>query len=225
MKSTPLLDGFIYSSRRALEPKDRIAEILLGLIVAITYTGSLSVGDAGRDDTRRMLLGALGCNLAGGVIDGLMFLMGRLSDRGNAIRALLAVRQSADPREAHGLIAALLPPLVTATLGPAEYEAMRQKMLLMPAPPSHSRLGGKDWLGALAVLLWMFVITLPVAVPFIFMHEVSRAMRFSNAIAIVLLFLAGCAFGRITKYPAWLAGLAMVAIGCVLVFVTIMCGG
>jgi hypothetical protein len=32
--------------------------------MVLTFTGSLSVADAGRADVRAMLIGALGCNLA-----------------------------------------------------------------------------------------------------------------------------------------------------------------
>ena len=68
------------ASRRVLDPIDRVSEILFGLIMVLTFTGSLSVAEAGRDDTRTMLIGALGCNLAWGIIDAVLFLMGGLAD-------------------------------------------------------------------------------------------------------------------------------------------------
>ena len=67
--------------------------------------------------------------------------------------------------------------------------------------------------------------TLPVALPFLFMDDVLRAMRASNAIAIALLFVAGWAFGRVAGYHPWLSGLAMVLLGAVLVVITIALGG
>jgi hypothetical protein len=33
--------------------------------MVLTFTGSLSVAEAGREDVRTMLIGALGCNIAG----------------------------------------------------------------------------------------------------------------------------------------------------------------
>jgi hypothetical protein len=56
-------------SSRVLEPGERISEVLFGLIMVLTFTGSLSVAEAGREDIRTMLVGALGCNLAWGIID------------------------------------------------------------------------------------------------------------------------------------------------------------
>ena len=39
---------------RILDPEERIAEVLFGLIMVLSFTGSLSVADAGRDDVRTM---------------------------------------------------------------------------------------------------------------------------------------------------------------------------
>ena len=57
------------------------------------------------------------------------------------------------------------------------------------------------------------------------MADVGRAMRVSNVIAIVLLFLSGYAFGRISEYRPWLTGVAMVFLGSILVGLTIALGG
>ncbi len=220
-----MLDDHIKSSKRVLEPYDRISEVLFGLIMVLTFTGSLSVAQADRAEVRTMLIGALGCNLAWGIIDGIFYLMGCLSEQGHGIRALRALRKAAAPEEAHRVIADALPPLVAATLGPAEYESMRQKLVQLPEPPSRPRLGRDEWLGALAVFLWVFLITFPVAIPFIFMDGLGRAMRVSNAIAIVLLFLTGYAFGRVVGYRPGLTGLAMVVLGSALVGMTMALGG
>lgn len=213
------------SFKRPLEPSDRIAEMLFGLIMVLTFTGSLSVADAGRDDVRTMLIGALGCNIAWGVIDGILYLMDCLSERGRGLRAVRALRKAAAPEEAHRIIADALPPLVAGTLSPAEYESVRRKLLQLPEPPSRTWLEKSEWLGGLSVFLWVFVSTFPVAIPFIFIGQVERAMRVSNAIAIVLLFLAGYAFGRLTEHRPWLTGLVMVVLGIALVGMTIALGG
>src|SRR3954471_21357374 len=90
---------------RVLEPIERVAEVLFGLIMVLTFTGSLSVADAGRDDVHAMLIGALGCNLAWGIIDGILYLMGCLSDQARGIRQLRALRKAATPVEARRVIA------------------------------------------------------------------------------------------------------------------------
>jgi VIT1/CCC1 family predicted Fe2+/Mn2+ transporter len=213
------------SSKRVLEPYERISEVLFGLIMVLTFTGSLSVANAGRDDVRTMLVGALGCNLAWGIIDALFYLMGCLSEQGRGIRSLRALRKAVAPEEAQRVIADALPPMVAATLGPVEYESICQKLAKLPDSPSRPRIHKDEWLGALAVFFWVFLTTFPVALPFIFMDNLAQAVRVSNAIAIVLLFLTGYAFGRVAEYRPWLTGLAMVVLGVVLVGMTMALGG
>jgi VIT1/CCC1 family predicted Fe2+/Mn2+ transporter len=213
------------SSKRVLDPIDRVSEVLFGLIMVLTFTGSLSVAEAGRDDVRVMLIGALGCNLAWGIIDAVLFLMGTLAEKGRRLFTLHAVRKSTDPVQAQRLIAEALPPLVASILEPAELESIRQRLTQLSEPPQHARWDKNDWLGALGVFLLVFLATFPVVIPFMFMHDVRPAMRVSNAIAIVLLFLTGYAFGRMTGRQPWVVGISMVVLGCALVAMTMALGG
>lgn len=211
--------------RRVLEPYDRVSEVLFGLIMVLTFTGSLSVAEAGRDDVRLMLIGALGCNIAWGIIDGLLYLMGCLSERGQGIRTLRAIQRSKSLAEAQQAIAGALPPLVAGTFESADYELIRQKLSRLPEPPAHAKLHKDDWLGAMAVFLWVVLTTFPVTIPFIFMDELSRAMRVSNAIAVAMLFVTGYAFGRVAEHRPLVTGLAMVFLGATLVALTMALGG
>jgi VIT1/CCC1 family predicted Fe2+/Mn2+ transporter len=193
--------------------------------MVLTFTGSLSAVEADRAEVRTMLIGALGCNFAWGIIDGLLYLMGCLSEQGKGLRALRALREAVSPEQAQHAIGGALPPLVAGVLSPAEYESVRRKLLELPEPPSRPRLGKDELGGALGVFLWVFTATFPVAIPFLFVDEVGLALRLSNAVAIVLLFITGYAYGRVAEYRPWLTGLAMVVIGSVLVGLTIALGG
>jgi VIT1/CCC1 family predicted Fe2+/Mn2+ transporter len=206
--------------RRVLEPADRVSEVLFGLIMVLTFTGSLSVAEAGRADVRTMLVGALGCNIAWGIIDGILYLMGCLTEKGSGIRALKAIQKATTPEQAHLVISDALPPLVATMLGPGDYESIRQKLVRLPEPPPAPRLSRAEWAGAAAVFFWVFITTFPVAVPFIVIGDVGTAMRVSNTVAVLLLFLTGHAFGRIAGYRPWTSGLFMVVLGSVLVAVT-----
>ena len=214
-----------WSRKRALEPIDRVSEVLFGLIMVLTFTGSLSVAEAGRDDVRAMLIGALGCNLAWGIIDAILYLMGSLADKGRSLEVFRAVREAGDGPRGQGLIAEALPPVVAGVLQPTELEAMRLRLMALPEPPAPASLDKDDWLGAVSVFLWVFLSTLPVAIPFILMRNAAPALRVSNLIAIVLLFMAGYAFGRITGRQPLLIGCTMVVLGTVLVGITIALGG
>jgi len=218
-------DDSIKSSKRILEPHERISEVLFGLIMVLTFTGSLSVAEAGRDDIRTMLIGALGCNLAWGIIDGVLYLMSCLAEKGRNLTTLKAVRRATDPQKAQRLIAGALPPLVASILQPAELETMRQRLQQLPEPPERAHLGADDWLGAVGVFLLVFLSTFPVAVPFIFMQNTLLAMRVSNGIAILMLLLAGMAYGRCVGRSPWGFGIGMVMLGAILVALTMALGG
>jgi VIT1/CCC1 family predicted Fe2+/Mn2+ transporter len=212
-------------SKRVLEPSDRISEVLFGLIMVLTFTGSLSVAEAGRDDVRVMLIGALGCNIAWGIIDGVLYLMGCLAEKGRNLMTYQAVRKAANPQEAQRLIAGALPSVIASVIQPAELESLHQRLQKLPEPPARARLVKDDWLGALAVFFWVFITTFPVAIPFIFMTEVAPAMRASNGIAIAMLFITGFAYGRYVGRTAWGFGISMVILGAILVALTIALGG
>ena len=187
-------DEAIKSSKRVLDPIDRVSEVLFGLIMVLTFTGSLSVAEAGRDDVRAMLIGALGCNLAWGIIDGILYLMGCLAEKGRGLSTFRAVRKATDPKEAQRVIAEALPSVVASVLQPAELEAMHLRLKELPEPPERAHLRRDDWLGAVGVFLLVFLSTFPVVIPFIFMRSAGPALRVSNVIAIVMLFFTGYAF-------------------------------
>jgi hypothetical protein len=221
----PPAHGAVAPSRRPLEPIDRVSEVLFGLIMVLTFTGALSVAEAGRADVREMLIGALGCNIAWGVIDALFYLMGCLADRGRYLATFIAVRQTADPGRAQTLIADVLPPVVAAALEPPEYASLHQRLKQLPEPHRPARLHKEDWLGAVGVFLLVFLSTLPVVLPFLFMHEVKPALHVSNAIAVTMLAGSGFMFGRITGRHPWAIAIGMVIVGVLVVAFTIALGG
>ena len=218
-------DHVTKSSKRVLDPVDRVSEVLFGLIMVLTFTGSLSVANAGRDDIRAMLIGALGCNLAWGIIDGILYLMGCLAERASNLMTLQAVRSATDPQQAHRLIADALPPVIASVLRPAELDAMQQRLKQLPEPPRQAQVSKDDWLGGAAVFLVVFLSTFPVVIPFIVMRNAVPALRVSNAIAIVMLFITGYVYGRNVGHHPWLVGISMVVLGAVLSALTMALGG
>ena len=212
------------SSRRVLDPTERVSEGIFGLIMVLTFTGSLSVAEAGRDDVRAMLIGALGCNIAWGIIDGLLYLMGSLAERARKLQAFRAVRGAADPQQVQQAIASVIP-VLASVLEPSELASIRQRAQQLPEPPARARWHAEDWCGALGVFLLVFLTTLPVVLPFLFMANACPALRVSNLIAIVMLFLLGCAYARTIGRRPWLIGISMVAVGLALVGMTMALGG
>jgi len=211
--------------KRVLDPIDRVSEVLFGLIMVLTFTGSLSVADAGREDVRTMLIAALGCNLAWGIIDAVLFLMSILAEKARALMIHRAVRSADDPQEAHRLIADAVPPLLASILEPAELTSIHQRLNQLPDPPKGARLDRAAWLGAVGVFLLVFLSTFPVVIPFLLMQNAVPALRVSNAIAVAMLFITGVVYGHVIGYHRWMTGTAMVILGLVLVGITILLGG
>jgi len=224
MAIDPLAQVSAKSSDRILEPMDRISEVLFGVIMALTFTLTLVVVSADTIQVRTKLLGALGCNLAWGIIDASVFLMARFNQRGRAAMQLRAVRMAADVADAHRTIADALPPVLASVLPPDQLELMRQRLLQLP-PPERPRLTRRDGLGAIGICLLSFLSTFPIVIPFILLDDARLALRVSNAVAIAMLFVCGYAFGRYAGFRPWATGLSMVAVGVALIGVAIALGG
>jgi VIT family len=210
---------------RVLDPMERISETLFGLIMALTFICSLGVATAGNIKIQTILIGALGCNLAWGIVDGGLYLLARINDQGRNILTLRAIRQAPDPETARRVIADALPPELASVLPPEQLELMRQKLQQLPEPSERPRLTKCDWIGALGLCLLSFLSTFPVVIPFIFLSDAKLALRVSYAVAIAMLFWCGYVFGYRSGLRPWAAGLSMVAIGSALVSVAVALGG
>jgi hypothetical protein len=210
---------------RVLDPVERTSEILFGLIMVLSFTGSISVVDAGREDVRAVLIGAIGCNLAWGLIDAVMYLLTLVIERGRNRSIGLAVRASRDPAQGRKLIAEALPEPLDELFGEDGLELARAKLAALPVPVARTGLQRLDWLRALGVFLLVFLSTFPVVLPFLFVTPLPLAMRVSNGVAIAMLYFVGHSLGRHAGIGAVRTGLAMVAIGVLLVLVTIALGG
>jgi hypothetical protein len=211
--------------KRVLEPVERISEFLFGLIMVLTLTCTFNASGASRGSVRTLLMEALGCNLAWGMIDAFFYLLNSLGQRGHSVALLGQLRRTSDPVEARRLVADELPPLVASLLEPHEIESLRGKLTQIPESTVWPRLAKEDWLGALGVFLLVFLSLFPVVVPFIFVSNVGLALRISNGVALVLLFLAGYSFGRFAHSNPWRAGFAMVILGVAVVGAAILLGG
>ena len=213
------------ASLRWLDPIDRVSEILFGLIMVLTSTGTLSVVTAGRADVKTMILGALGCNLAWGIIDAGLYLMGCLGERGRGLLKLGTIRQASDPDAGRRTLVDALPAPLVSVLSRDELESMRQRLTQLPESQQRPGLTKDEWLGALGICLLVFFSTIPVVIPFLFFDELRPALRISNAIAIAMLFMCGYVFAKDTGLRPWTTGLVMVAVGAVMVGIAIALGG
>jgi hypothetical protein len=212
-------------TQRFLDPVERTSEILFGLIMVLTFTSSISVAAGGREETREILIDALACNFAWGLVDAVMFLMNRFIERARNVATLRAISGAGSPAVAHRLIVDGLPPLVSATLSTSEIESLRQRLSQQGEAHRTVRITTHDVLAAVGVFLLVFLSTFPVAIPFLIVRNPRTALRLSNAIALAMLFITGWSLGTYAGRRGWRVGLGVMAIGLVLVVITIALGG
>ncbi|HYX66533.1 MAG TPA: hypothetical protein VE935_20125 [Burkholderiales bacterium] len=72
---------FQASSGRVLDPIERVSEVIFGVLMAMSFIGALSVASGGREEVRTAMIAALGCNIAWGLVDAVMYLVATLTER------------------------------------------------------------------------------------------------------------------------------------------------
>lgn len=208
-----------------LSPVDRVSEMLFGLFMALTFTGAVSVADSGREDLRQMFIAALGCNLAWGLVDAVMYLVRTVTDRGRWITLVRSVRDAADAQRGRDLVAGSMSRVGARFVMAADLEAIRSRMVALPSIPSRPKLLWRDALAGVAIFLIVVTATFPVVLPFALIQDVRTAMNVSRIVALTMLFIGGLALGRYAGYGSWKVGLMMVGLGTALVAAITALGG
>lgn len=217
------------SARPVREPVlnlvDRVSELLFGLFMALSFVGALSVADSGREEVRSMFTAALGCNLAWGLVDAVMYLVRTLTERAKTFTLVVSVRSAADPKAGRGLIERSLSRPVAKLFSPVELEAIRGRIVALKGLPARPRLRRDDLLASLAIFLIVVASTFPVVLPFALIGDVGTAMTVSRGTALAMLFWGGFALGHYAGYGSWRFGFMMVGVGAALVGAIMALGG
>lgn len=214
---------------RYLDPDDTLGEILFGLIMALTLTLSSGLLARGQEfESRDIVLAVAGCNIAWGVIDGVLLALGNAfhrSRRARFIRTLRGVRNEdealAAVREEFALDEdALIVPdtdsarFYQAILGVARHARPRRRAIICG-----------DAGAAVTVFILVSATSLPAILPFLLIGNPSIALRISNAVLVLLLFVTGYWWGRFTDVSPWGVALTITVLGLVMVGVAIALGG
>ncbi|AYN16412.1 hypothetical protein CHR29_15200 [Pseudomonas monteilii] len=207
-----------------LEPIDRITEVIFGLLMAMTFIGSLSVATAGREDARLMLVAAFGCNLAWGLADAVIYLLRTWTERTRS-RTLLTRLQAAPSSQGRKLISDALPERVSLALDEDGLEMLRDRMLRDVARPMPPRLGLDDFKAALATFLLVVLATFPMVIPFLLIDTTATAIRVSHLVALAMLYLAGWLLARYSGGRTQLTGVVLAGLGALLILAIIALGG
>jgi hypothetical protein len=213
-----------------LSPEDTLNEILFGLVMVLTFTlgaGIAAGGDADADGARALIVGAIGCNIAWGLIDAVFYVMGLVFVRSRRSRLLEGFRAATDKGAAIGMVREeleeQLAPITTSEDRGQLYE--RVYNALKKAPTYDVRIEGSDVKGAIGVFLLVSLTAVPAAIPFLFVSDPWQALRISNFILVGLIFFVGYRWAGYTRANPWKVGLALMLIGIILVVVAIALGG
>ncbi len=208
-----------------LDPPDRISEVLFGLIMVLTFIGTISVSTAGEQEVRQLLWAALGCNLAWGLVDAIMNIMTVFLDRKHGMMQIKQIGRAKDPAASREIIRDNISLLISDLMDDKEIDRLGEKLKKLPEPNIKYPLTVKDFIISVQIFLLVFLSTFPVAAPFIILDEVAVALRISNTIALVLLFAGGYSLAKYAGLKPIMTALIYTAIGIFLVSLTMALGG
>jgi hypothetical protein len=209
---------------RLLDPVDRISEVLFGLIMAMTIIGSLSIASAGAAEVRTVTTAALGCNIAWGLVDAVMYVVRTATERAR-LRALGHRIRTSDPATGERIIARYLPDELADIVGPEEIAGIRRRVLVHPEYRG-TLLHPRDFLEALGIFALVVLATFPVVLPFFVVSDTASAMRTSQGVSVAMLVLCGAALGRYAAHARPLVtGAIMGVFGAVLIGIVKALGG
>ena len=210
--------------RKILNTVDRVTEICFGLFMALTLIGAVKAVNAGEEVGHKFFFAALGCNLAWGLADAVMYLVRTLAERGQRLKLALFVRDEQDRSVAMHALRDALPEALRAGVEEVNLERIRARLASKPLP-HRAKFVRDDLVGALGIFLLVVVGTFPVAVPFLLFDNLSTALIVSRVLTLLMLFVAGFALGRYSGGGAIKAGFAMIALGVALTVAIIRLGG
>ena len=213
---------------RHLSAGERLGELLFGLIMTLTFTltAGFVVGD-GKDAVRELLIATIGCNIAWGIIDAGLLILGRVFDRGRAARIGRAIRGTVDEPHAIAAVGAEMDEFLESVTTPQARQGLYRHIVeqVKATPGQRAGVRGGDWLAALGVFWLVVFASIPAALPFVFIDEPWMALRVSNAILIALFALIGYQWAGYTTIRPLRAATTLTLFGMAMVLAAIALGG
>jgi hypothetical protein len=214
---------------RYLDPASSLGEIMFGLIMTLTFTlgAGIIIDDEGAEGARELLIALIGCNIAWGVIDAAMYLVNELFTRGKRRRVAHAVRNAPQGQGGVAVVAQELDQYFEGVADESERHALYARVAdrVRTAEIKPNRLTKADFMGAFTSFWLVVIASAPAAIPFLIFDDARFALRVSNAILLVFLFVCGFNWARYTLGNPWAFGLVFLAGGIGLVLMAIALGG
>lgn len=208
-----------------LNPVDRISEVLFGLIMVLTFTGAISASTDAREDVRELLWAALGCNVAWGLVDAIMYLMNVAIERGHALMVVKKIHVTRDAAEAGKILRSEIQPAIAGLMKDEELNELSNRIRRLPEPSKKHLIVITDLVAGVQIFFLVFLCTFPVAIPFAIFDDLPLAMRASNGVALLLLFIGGFLLAGYAGFRRGITAIVYMLIGVALVALTMALGG
>ena len=213
---------------RNLDQVDTLEELIFGLIMVLTFTlGARLLGPDEPIDGVEILVAAIGCNVAWGIIDGFLFLLVRLFERRRVASLMAFLQRDYTDAAKLAVVRNELDNDLSRVANPQDRERFYASIAAAAAATPAVKIG-LTWgdMRAAALVCGLVVATaIPAALPFLFIEDGYLALRASNALLAGLLFVVGYRWGRHFGAPPKLAGALIMSIGIILVLAAIPLGG
>jgi hypothetical protein len=220
---------------RWLDPIDGLAEVIYTVLIVLTFTlayGALRIGDGSQSlsamHVNELLLGALGCAIAWGLIDGVMYVLLEVLQRGERHRLLAQIQAAPSEQAAVTVIADeldyVLEPIADEQARQALYRDVYARLHNSAARPVGFKRA--DLVGALSCVLVACLAALPSLLPLLLLRDnYALAVRASNIVSFAVLFAAGYSWGNYTGANPWKTGLLLAAVAALMVAIALPLGG
>jgi hypothetical protein len=219
-----------------IDPIDGLSETIFSILIFLTFTLAFKlfwISDTleqpiSSNIVDELLKGALGAILAWGIIDGIMYALLSLFERGERHRLLKDIQAAGTEQEAVDVIAGDMDYLLEPITGENERQALYRSILvhLRDSQPRSIGFKSEDFTGALGHVLVAVVAVIPSFMPLLALrHNYELAIRLSILASFLMLFIAGFHWGRYTGANPWKTGLLLMSVAMALTLVAIPLGG
>lgn len=217
-----------------LDPIDRLAETIYSVLILLTFTLAFRIFNQSpgvvvtSEYINELMVGAVLAILAWGVIDGIVYVLTEVFERGEKHRILWYIESADTPEEAVEAVADELDFILEPITSEAQRQALYTEILdhLHDSQPQPVRLKREDLTGGAASVLVALLAVLPSLIPFLlFRNDPMLAIRISNIISFLVLFYSGYEWGKYTGTNSIKTGLLLLAVGMLLVAIAIPFGG
>ena len=219
-----------------LDPIDRLSETLFSILILLTFTMAFGVFKLGGDPqemtsaeySTELLIAALSATFAWGLIDGVMYALFAVFERGEKHRLLKRIQDASTHEESVDAIADELDHILEPITSEQRRYLLYTDILehLHDGHPQPVKFNRYDLAGALGCVLVAVIAVLPSLTPFVlFRNHYELALRASNLVSFGVLFYSGYQWGKYSGSNPFKTGLLMFVIGLVLVLIAILLGG